>query len=120
MALIAPIAVSVATGLLVGGAVNMVIGQGAQTDFGVSIDKLISAGSAGVAITVMWLWMRRDEKQQIVHHETIKSLAKDFNETSTGIAKSFAETVKANDERATQREQRLHEAYTKLMENHRP
>jgi hypothetical protein len=89
-----------------------------------SWDKITASGAAGCVLLCVWLFLRRDERIGKEHADqlkerdgTIKSIAHEFSETSTGIARTFAESTAKMDERAQQREARLSEMFQKLMDD---
>ena len=99
------IGAAIVTGLTLGGVV-------AETsDLGFPVDKLLGAGVGGTVAFIVLMFLKRDEKVQAVHAETVKSVAKDFSETAVSISKSFSEATKAADERAERREEKLRELF---------
>lgn len=126
----APKLIAMGSGLLVGGVVDTLIPK-SQVDAGLlSPDKLIASGAAGLVMLTMWLWMKRDEKREALHAAaakderethaaTIRTMAEEFSETATNISRNFAETTKGIDERASTREQKLHELLQRRIHDRR-
>jgi hypothetical protein len=113
------IGISCAAAFSVGGVMSTLQGPTADLPW----DKITGTGAAGLVLCAVWLFLKRDEKVRAEHGEqlkerdaTIKGIANDFNATSTGITRTFAESTKAMDERAQQREARLAEMFQRLME----
>lgn len=97
--------IALASGLTVGGVVAETV------DLGFPLDKLIGAGAAGLVIFVVLVFLKRDERVQTLHSDTVKDIATNFSETAVAITKNFAETTKAADERAERREEKLRELF---------
>ena len=97
-------------------------------------DKITGGSALGAAIAVGYIFLKRDEKvraeheaarqkQSETHAATIQEVTEKFGETATGIsrnfadaAKTFTETVKAQDERAERREERIAELFKGLKQ----
>lgn len=83
---------------------------------GIPWEKIGATGAAGAVLLCVWFFLRRDAEVRKEHAAqlterdvTIKAIASDFSETSTGITRTFAETTKASEERAERREKELRE-----------